>query len=597
MLKKILKIFLICLGVLILIPFLFFGFYTLFPAKIHNQTVKGFSADFLPSPPEAKGTGIILRNEVWSGEIFVSRYLVVLPWVTLKIQPGTVVKFKHSRDYKNPQRAGLVVDGGRLEAIGTPDQQIWFTSDAKDPINGDWDMIVISNSKKENIFKYVILEYAQLGINFWTSSGTVSNSIIRWINSECIYMERSNPLIEYNTIYNCGYNGIAMEQFNYDVKIRYNKIFNNLYNTGIHGEATKVEIEGNIIENNKFGITFDDFSEVVIKNNLIKDNKEEGVHLINNSKGEISFNKIVGSEIGVHCGGGGSQAIIKNNEISDNQSNFLIPEGLCRVELENNQGKITTKEPVFDYSDIKKTDLGYCPGDSDDKYAYIYQAEDETRRIIKRIVGGMPISFGWSLGWDGKYLWKFKQAGCCELLKIDPVSGEIVKSFENPGIAQDHGIVFDGKSLWINDFSALKVFEIDPDSGEVKSFFKIPKMGSGASGIAWDGEYLYLVSWLEQNKLYKVDKKGKLIGILKLKGPAGQTITFDGQYFWVAPCDQWICKYDKEGNLRGKIYAAAEGTWAMAHDGKYLWTLQRTNENWQDPKVYQIEIFDDSLLK
>jgi len=240
--------------------------------------------------------------------------------------------------------------------------------------------------------------------------------------------------------------------------------------------------------------------------------------------------------------------------------------------------------------------LGYCPGNPNDRYPYIYSAEDETRRIIKKIVGGIPISFGWSLGWDGKYLWKFKHAGAGDLMKIDPQSGEIIVFFENPGIAQDHGIAFDGQSLWINDFSTLKVFEVSPATGKILSSFDIPEMGSGASGITWDGQYLYLVSWLEQNKLYKVDKKGNLIGILELKGLAGPTITFDGEFFWVADCGPCICKYDTEGNLRGKIYAVAEGTWAMAHDGKYLWTLQRTNENWTDPKVYQIEILDDSVL-
>lgn len=148
-----------------------------------------------------------------------------------------------------------------------------------------------------------------------------------------------------------------------------------------------------------------------------------------------------------------------------------------------------------------------------------------------------------------------------------------------------------------NDFSVLKVFEVNPETGKILSSFKIPEMGSGASGIAWDGMYLYLVSWLNHNKLYKVDRKGDLIGILELKGPTGQTITFDGQYFWIAPCGPWLCKYDKQGNLRGRIYAVAEGTWAMAHDGKYLWTLQRTNENWTDPKVYQIEILNDSLIR
>ncbi len=593
---KILKIFLICLGASILLLVLTIGFYKVFPAKVHNQTKEGLA---IPAP-DAKGVAVVWHDEIWSEEIYVPNSLIVLPWVTLTIEPGTVVKFKHNRDYKNPIRSGLLIDRGILKAVGTPEQQIWFTSDADSPINGDWEGISILNSKKENIVKYAIIEYAKLGINFFVSSVTVSHSIVRWASSECIYMERSNPVIEYNTIYNCGYNGIAMEQFNYDVKIRYNKIFNNLYNTGIHGEATKALIENNIVKNNRLGITFDDFSEAVIKNNLIEGNSDEGLHFNNSSKGELYFNKIKGSKSGIICSGGESQITVHNNDISDNRQDFQIDPRSCQADLKNNQEKIIIQEPVFDYQNIKKTDLNYSPGDPEkDKYPYIYAEKDETRRIVKKIVGGFPVSFGWSLGWDGKYLWKFKGAGCCELIKIDPNMGEIVASFENPGIAQDHGIAFDGKSLWINDFSALKVFEVDSNTGKTLSSFKIPEMkGSGASGIAWDREYLYLVSWLEKNKLYKVDRQGNLIGILTLKGgrgEGGQTITFDGQYFWTAECGKGICKYDKSGNKVGEIYAAAEGTWAIAHDGKYLWTLQRTNENWQDPKVYQIEILDDSL--
>ena len=592
--KRVLKIALAGVGILILTLVLITGFYKLFPAKVHDQTIKGVSANLFPIPQKARGARLLLRDEVWSGEIYIPGSLIIPPWVTLRIQPGTVVKFKHSRDYKNPIRGELIIEGGRLLAIGTPDQQIWFTSDAEDPVNGDWGLIWIKNSRRENIIKYAIIEYAQMGVNIWTSSATVSHSIIRWVNSECIYMERSNPIIEYNTIYNCGYNGIAMEQFNYDVKIRYNKIFNNFYNTGIHGEATEVEIEGNIVKNNKFGITFDDFSEAIIRNNLIENNNGEGIRLMNSCRGEVYSNLIRNNQLGINCALGDSQIIAHDNNISGNQNNFHIGEG-CQSDLKNNQERVTISEPIFDYRDIKKTNLGYSPGDPNDRYSYIYPAEDETRKVIKRIVGGIPISFGWSLGWDGQYLWKFRHAGAGNLMKINPQSGRIITSFKNPGIAQDHGIAFDGQSLWINDFSSLKVFEVSPVTGKILSSFKIPEMGGGASGIAWDGQYLYLVSWLDQNKLYQVDRKGDLIGTFRLKGPSGNTITFDGQYFWVS-CGPRICKYDKQGNLRGQIYAVAEGTWAMAHDGKYLWTLQRTNENWQDPKVYQIEILNDTVL-
>ncbi|MCX7746192.1 MAG: hypothetical protein N2645_04775 [Clostridia bacterium] len=56
-----------------------------------------------------------------------------------------------------------------------------------------------------------------------------------------------------------------------------------------------------------------------------------------------------------------------------------------------------------------------------------------------------------------------------------------------------------------------------------------------------------------------------------------------------------MAKYDINGNLVGEIYPVAEGTWALAWDGKYLWTIQRTCESWNDPKIYKIEINNDSL--
>lgn len=46
----------------------------------------------------------------------------------------------------------------------------------------------------------------------------------------------------------------------------------------------------------------------------------------------------------------------------------------------------------------------------------------------------------------------------------------------------------------------------------------------------------------------------------------------------------------------GEIYAASEGTWYLSWDGQYLWATQRTNENWQDAKLYQIEIIDTTII-
>jgi hypothetical protein len=92
------------------------------PVRIHNASKKG----------------TLTRDEIWSGEIHITDHISVPKGVILTIEPGTVVKFKHYRGYKEPWiRPGLNVKG-TIKAIGTPERQIWFTSDAEDPINGDW---------------------------------------------------------------------------------------------------------------------------------------------------------------------------------------------------------------------------------------------------------------------------------------------------------------------------------------------------------------------------------------------------------------------------------------------------------------------------
>ncbi len=547
----------------------------------------------------------------------------VLKGVTLTIKPGTVVKFQYSQNYKNPEKGALYIKGGALKAIGNSKKQIWFTSASPNPINGDWEGIAVENSKEKNIIDHVIVEYAFIGVRFWTSSGILSNSIARWIHAEGIYMERSNPVIENNTIYGTGYNGIAMEQFNYGVLIKNNKITDN-QGSGVHGEATKATLENNIIRNSKTGATFNDFSEATLKNNLIENIQNEGSSFSFDSSGSLYFNEI--RKNGVGLGSEGSKVIANNNDIHDNLINVDI-NSMQEVDLRENwwgttdkkevkekiqfdtepsfepfleKESVSIREPLFDYQDIKNTDLGYIPGDPKDKYPYSYADEDETRKVVKKTCGEKEgfgdYTFGWSLAWDGKYLWRSRNAGAGNLVKIDPETCEVLAEFENLGIAQDRGIAFDGKSLWVNDFSAKKVFEIEPKTGKILSSFKIPEMGSGSSGIAWDGQYLYLIHWLKQNELYKIDRQGNLIGILELETESGPSITFDGKYFWTSPCGIGICKFDKNGKVVGEIYSAAYGGEAIAHDGKYLWVLHRTQELWKDPKLFKIEVINDQIL-
>lgn len=505
--------------------------------------------------------GIMYKNQIWSGEILVTEQVVVPYFVTLKIEPGTKVKFMHYRGYKEPgKKVGLDIYHGTLKAIGTKDKQIWFTSDASFPINGDWLGIYITNSYKSKL-DHVIVEFGEMGIMQFDSSVPVTNSIVRWVNAEGLYAERSHPIFINNTLYGNGYHEIALEQYNKDVIIK-----NNIFRDGhvaLHHEMSSSDIEGNYFKNYPdFAISAGMNSDIIVKGNKFEDIKGQPLNIYD------------------------SKADIKDNDFgNDSNTNVPIPE--------------------FDYKDLKGVELGYIPGEENDKYMYVYP-DDETRKTIKKI--GKDLYFGWALLYARDSLWRFS-LGAGEIgkgldfIKVNPETGSYEK-FGTNEIMNPRGLAHDGEYFYVNDFSLLRIFKFKLEEGakegdfiEVVDSFDIPeKENGGVMGLTSDNEFLYLKS-RDGSKMYKMDKNGKLIGEIKFENPvAMQSLVWTGEYFWTSGgCNKGLCKFDVEGKLVGEIYPPAKDTWALAYDGKYLWALMRTSEMWNDPKIYQIEILDDSL--
>ena len=505
--------------------------------------------------------GIITQDETWSGEILITEDIIVPEGVTLKIEAGTVVKFKHCRDYKELLKLGIVVHG-TLKALGTPENQIWFTSDAEDPMNGDWRMIRLVNAEASSLINYSIIEFAQQGINLWNSSPRIANSIVRWNNWEGIYLESyCEPLIEYCLIYENGYNGIAMEQFN-NATVQYCTIWRSGTN-GFHVDA----------------------SNALAKNNIIKENRAGGLSVDDHGTLKALNNTLQNNEVGIGCGEGSNTVLAEGNKFEDNQIKIAYSSSDYVENVEGNGAG----EIFYDYPDSRPYELGYIPGDPEkDRYSYIYPDEDETRRIINKIGEGLGLT--WSLAWDGESLWTATLWGA--VFRLNPENGEIMTQwvFQSP---QPWGMTYDGENLWINDFAEKRVYETSTN-GTVISYFDIPDQEGGAKGIAWDGEHLCIMGWTSPT-IYRVDTQGNLIDTILVKEGAGGGLTWDGEDFW-APGGVGIVKINIEGETVGSIYAASEGTWDLAWDGNCLWATQRTNENWLDAKLYQIEIIDDTIV-
>jgi hypothetical protein len=501
--------------------------------------------------PVFKG-GTILQDETWSGAIFVNASIVVPTGVTLTINPGTRILFAPSRDYKNQSTIGFAVVEGTVKAIGTPEQQIWFTSDAEIPINGDWRGIELYKTNS-SVFKYVIVEFSGLGISQFDSKVNISHSIVRWVNAEGIYMERSSPVIEYNLLYGNGYHEIALEQYNYDVQIR-NNIFAGGHVPLIIFDSS-VTVQGNYFHNYNTS-TSPAVSVAGIADANVTGNKFD------------KFNN--------------ETAILK-----------LMPTSTL-VSTNNDFGNGSVPIPVLDYSDVRNYVLGYTPGDPEDQYMYVYPAQDETRRVVKRI--GLGFGFGWAFEYANGYLWKL---GSGELIRIDPTTGtNTTFSVDTSKILGPRGLCFDGEYFWTQDHSLLKIikFKVNTTAVTIYDSFDIPENETGArQSLSTDGTYLYIPN-RSGNKMFELYKNGTIhreidMSGLDLVGP----ITWNGTHFWTGNGNHLIA-FTKDGTIEGRVYDVARGISGITWDGTYLWGLYKTCELWNDAKMFQVEILNDSSI-
>ena len=97
--------------------------------------------------------------------------------------------------------------------------------------------------------------------------------------------------------------------------------------------------------------------------------------------------------------------------------------------------------------------MGYLPGDPEDKYPYIYDDEDETRRVLKRI--GAGLSFGWALEYVDGFLYRFSLGSgeigqSLDFIRVHPETGKYAK-YGNDVIMNPRGLAHDGEFFFVND--------------------------------------------------------------------------------------------------------------------------------------------------
>ncbi len=549
--------------------------------------------------------------------------LIVPRDVTLTISPGTLILCED---------ATLDIRGGQLLARGTPQAPVWFTSARPMPHAGDWRYLQIRDScpHGESRLDCAILEFARLGVLVWNASPRLSRLFVRHCRWEGIYVEgHASPRIERVISCENGYNGIALEQFN-NVRISDCLLADNGTH-GLHCDLSRVQVHNCVIRGNRqSGLSADNHSQVQAERCEISGNRLHGVGLSSgsptvllrdcqihgNRQGGINCmplanltarNNAVTANLPLqfHCHAPTGELELSENWWGDDQRPFLeyeiTGEGQprrCGAHFWPDWGQPMSAPPELVPAAPRLAvaeglaamargchQPGYLPADpAADPVRYV-ASDDATRRIVTRI--GAGIGLPWSVTHDGQAVWT-ATLDTDQLLKLDPVTGAVLARFPTPG-PQAWGLAFDGSALWLNDFAERRIYEIDPETGRVGSSFVVPERFGGAKGLTWTGEALALLGW-RSDKIFLLDRRGKLLRCL----PAGLLkggLAWDGESFW-GPYREWILAARPDGLITGAISAASDGTWDLAWHGEQLWASQRTNENWQDAKLFALEIVD-----
>ena len=250
MIKKILFLLIGVLLLVLLIP----ATLMFFPDSLVNTSV----------------SGLRLRPEHWSGTITIVGDTFFVPWVTLKIEPGTKILFNKNpdilntpwtsfadayiKDHNDPTgREGYNQSHfdltARINAVGTSSSPIMFMSAQTKPEYADWDQIVLYGG---SVFNFVEVAYAHNGVYIGTDGSLfdrgkttiVTNSKIHDSLWSCIDVWTANAMIKNNEIYHCWHQAI-----------------------GLKGQSAVNIVEENNIHDAQLGINCEDGAKPTFTNN------------------------------------------------------------------------------------------------------------------------------------------------------------------------------------------------------------------------------------------------------------------------------------------------------------------------------------------
>jgi glutamine cyclotransferase len=127
--------------------------------------------------------------------------------------------------------------------------------------------------------------------------------------------------------------------------------------------------------------------------------------------------------------------------------------------------------------------------------------------------------------YDGAHLFQIADD---RIQKIDPKSGRVLASIPAPGNGGDSGLAWAEGTLWVGEYRARKIHQIDPETGKVLRTIQSNRF---VTGVTWvDGE-LWHGTWEEEaSDLRRIDPQtGEMLERIEMpEGIAVSGLESDG---------------------------------------------------------------------
>jgi len=141
---------------------------------------------------------------------------------------------------------------------------------------------------------------------------------------------------------------------------------------------------------------------------------------------------------------------------------------------------------------------------------------------------------------DGQHLYQIAES---RIQKINPATGVVESTIPAPGGGGDSGLAWAEGSLWVGEYRARKIHQVDPQTGAVLRTIESNRF---VTGVTWVDSELWHATWEgEESEVRRIDPStGEVLERLQMpEGTGISGLESDGR-------DQFFCGGGSSGTIR-----------------------------------------------